>query len=312
MASSGGRRAILAALLANLGIATAKFIGFLVTRASSMLAESIHSVADSGNQALLLLGGARARRPADDEHQFGYGRERYFWSFIVAQVLFVLGGVFSLYEGIEKLRHPHELESPMWAVGILLVAIALEAFSFRTAVVESRPAKRDASWVQFVRRSKSPELPVVLLEDLGALVGLVLALTAIGLAAITGDSLWDGLGTISIGALLLVIAVVLAIEMKSLLIGEAASDEDEHAIRSAIGAHSTVRHLINLRTQHLGPDELLVAAKVEFDGTLPLRELAAALAAVEADIRRAVPTARRVFVEPDIRRAVAGVSQDLP
>ncbi|WP_334143653.1 cation diffusion facilitator family transporter [Rhabdothermincola sp.] len=312
MASSGGRKAILAALLANLGIAMAKFIGFLVTRASSMLAESIHSVADSGNQALLLLGGARARRPADDEHQFGYGRERYFWSFIVAQVLFVLGGVFSLYEGIEKLRHPHELESPMWAIGILLVAIVLETFSFRTAVVESRPAKGDASWVAFVRRSKSPELPVVLLEDLGALVGLVLALTAIVLAAITGNSLWDGLGTISIGALLLVIAVVLAIEMKSLLIGEAASDEDEQAIRSAIGAHPTVRHLISLRTQHLGPDELLVAVKVEFDGTLTMRELAEAIDAVEQDIRSAVPTAQRVFIEPDIRRAVAGASREIP
>ncbi|MEJ5253952.1 MAG: cation diffusion facilitator family transporter [Acidimicrobiales bacterium] len=310
MASSGDRRAIVAALLANLGIALAKFLGFLATRASSMLAESIHSLADSGNQALLLLGGARARRPADEEHHFGYGRERYFWSFIVAQVLFLLGGMFSLYEGIEKLRHPHELESPGWAIGILAVAVVLESLSFRTAIRESRPLKHDASWAEFIRRSKSPELPVVLLEDLGALVGLVLALVAVSLAAITGSSMWDGIGTVCIGALLLMIAVVLAIEMKSLLIGEAASDRDEAAMRAAIERHPSVRSLISLRTQHLSPDELLVAAKVEFDGTLTMRELADAIDEVEADIRRAVPAARRLFVEPDIRRAVASIGGD--
>lgn len=305
MASSGGRKAIIAALLANLGIAVAKFLGFLVTRASSMLAESIHSLADSGNQALLLLGSTRARRPANDEHQFGFGRERYFWSFIVAQVLFLLGGVFSLYEGVAKLRHPHELESPIWAMAILTVAIVIEIFSFRVAIVESRPFKRDASWIEFIRHSKSPELPVVLLEDLGALVGLILALAAVSLAAVTGNSMWDGIGTLCIGALLLTIALVLAIEMKSLLIGESASDEDEEAIRSAIERHPSVRSLISLRTQHLGPDELLVVAKVEFDHTLTMRELADAIDGVETDIRRAVPTAHRLFVEPDIRRAVA-------
>ncbi len=303
MSAHGGRKAILAALVANVGIAIAKFVGFLFTGASSLLAESIHSAADSGNQVLLLLGGKRASRPADDAHQFGYSRERYFWSFVVAIVLFVLGGVFSLYEGIEKLLHPHELTDPIWAVGILVVAIGLESYSFRTAINESNPLRRGASWPAFIRHTKSPELPVVLLEDFGALVGLVIALAAIGTAAITGESVYDGMGTVAIGVLLLVIAVVLAIEMKSLLIGEAASPADEAHIREAIEGAGPVRRLINLRTEHLGPDDLLVAAKVEFDDQLTVRQLAHAIDEVEEGVRTAVPAVRRVFVEPDIHRA---------
>ena len=231
MAAGGGTRAILAAFFANLGIAIAKFVAFLFTGASSMLAEAIHSAADTGNQALLLLGGRLARRDATDQHPFGYGRERYFWSFVVALVLFTVGSMFALYEGIAKIRHPHEIDSPVWAFAVLGMAIVLESFSMRTAVVESNRVRGSASWVQFVRRSRSPELPVVLLEDLGALVGLVLAMGALVIAVVFDAPVWDGVGTFSIGILLGLIAVVLAVEMRSLLLGEGATATDAAAIR---------------------------------------------------------------------------------
>ena len=302
MSSGGSKKAIIAALLANLGIAIAKFVGFLITGASALLAESIHSVADTGNQVLLLFGGHRAARVADEEHQFGYGRERYFWSFVVSIVLFMLGGVFAVYEGVEKVRHPHEIESAGWALGILLVAMVLEGLSFRTAVREARPLKGSAGWFRFIRRTKSPELPVVLLEDFGALIGLVLAMAAIGLSIATGNNRWDGFGTLLIGFLLVVIAIVLAIEMKGLLIGEAADPDVQAIIRSTIDGSEPVRRLLHLRTEHLGPDELLVAAKVEFDPDLTMRRLADAIDEVEANVRTAVPEARRLFIEPDVHR----------
>src|ERR687894_252919 len=222
MAASGGTRAIVAALLANAGIAIAKFIGWLITGSSSMLAEAVHSVADTSNQGLLLLGGRTARRRATQEHPFGYGRDRYFYSFVVALLLFTLGSVFAIYEGIHKLESHEPLTSPIVAVGILVVAIGLETYSFRTAIHESRPLKGSGTWWQFIRQAKVPELPVVL-EDLGALVGLVLALFGVGLSVLTGDPVWDAIGTICIGVLLGVIAVILIIEMKSLLIGEGAA-----------------------------------------------------------------------------------------
>ncbi len=272
-------RAIVAAAVANLGIAIAKFVGFAITGSSSMLAEGIHSVADTTNQGLLVFGGRRAARPPTPEHPFGFGRDRYFWAFIVALVLFSVGGAFAVYEGVEKLRHPHEMDSPMVAVVILVVAIALESYSLRTAVREARPARGNRSWAAYIRRSKSPELPVVLLEDLGALIGLVLALAGVGLATLTGEPRWDGVGTLAIGVLLVLIAAVLAREMKSLLIGEAATSEDQLAIAAAIAATPAVRGLIHMRTQHLGPDELLVAAKVELEPDLTTAEMAAAIAA---------------------------------
>ena len=234
----GGKKAIVAALIANLGIAIAKFVGFLLTRSSSLLAESGHSFADSANQGLLLLGGAQAKREEDDQHQFGYGMVRYFWSFVVALILFSLGSLFALYEGISKLRNPHELESPAIAIGILSVAIVLEAFSFRTAVVEARPFKSNQSWWSFIRNAKAPELPVVLLEDSGALLGLMLALSGVGMALLTDDSNWDAYSTISIGLLLGVIAAILVVEMRSLLLGESASAPDAEALRSAIRARA--------------------------------------------------------------------------
>jgi cation diffusion facilitator family transporter len=307
MAGGGhGTRAVVAALLANLGIAIAKFIGFALTGAASMLAEAIHSVADSGNQCLLLLGGRRARRRADESHPFGYGRERYFWAFIVALVLFSLGGAFAIFEGIEKIRHPHEIESAEVAITILLVAIALETFSFRTAIVEANKVRGDAGWWQFIRRSKNPELPVVLLEDLGAEIGLFIALGAITASLVTDDPLYDGIGTLMIGILLTIIAVILATEMKSLLLGETADPRVQEAIRARVESDESVERLIHLRTQHLGPDELLVGAKVGFVDGLSVPELAATVNRIEANVRREVPEARVMYIEPDV------VGTDLP
>ena len=304
--TEGSRKAVLYAFFANLGIAIAKFVGFLITRSAGMLAESIHSLADTGNQALLLLGGKRAARAADRDHPFGYGRERYFWSFVVALVLFSMGGLFALYEGIEKVRHPHEISSLGVAIGILVFAIALETVSLRTAVREARHAKGPGvGWWTWLRKSKQPELPVVLLEDIGAETGLVLALGGVLLAHFTDEPRWDAVGSIAIGALLVVIAIVLAIEMKGLLIGESASETDLERIVGALESSDGVRRLIHLRTQHLGPDEVLVAAKLEFDATLTSSELARAINGAEATLRDRVPIARVVYLEPDLYQAPA-------
>jgi len=300
MATGGGTKAIIAAMLANAGVAIAKFVAFVFTRSASMLAESIHSVADTSNQGLLLLGGKRAQKIADDRYQFGYGRERYFWSFMVALVLFSLGGLYSIYEGVNKLRHPHELSSIEWAIGVLLAAIIMETFSFRTAIVEARKVKGSRSWWRYVRSSRSPELPVVLLEDAGALFGLVLALTGVGLYAVTGNETWDALGTLAIGVLLLVIASFLTVEMKSLLIGEAATREVIVAITGAVEESPYVTKIIDLRTQHIGPEDLLVAGKLEFDQSLSNRELAEAVDDVERRIRSQVDMAHRIYLEPDL------------
>jgi cation diffusion facilitator family transporter len=301
----GSKKAIFAAFLANLAIAIAKLVGFLFTGAASMLAEAVHSAADTTNQGLLFLGGAKARKSATAEHPFGYGRERYFWAFVVALVIFMLGSLFALFEGIEKLRTPHELESAGVAVAILLVAMACEAFSLRTAVKESRQSKGDESWWRFIRRSKTPELPVVLLEDLGALIGLVLALLGLGLAELTGNPRFDAIGSIAIGILLGVIAVTLVVEMKSLLIGEAASPATVARIRQAMESGENVERIIHLRTEHLGPEELLVGAKLVFDTRLDVPALADAIDAVEVLVRAAVPEARVIYIEPDINRTPA-------
>jgi cation diffusion facilitator family transporter len=305
VSAEGGRKAIIAAFFANLGIAIAKFIGFFLTGAASMLAEAVHSVADTSNQGLLLLGGRRARRRPTAEHPFGYGRERYFWAFVVALVIFTLGSMFALFEGEEKLRHPHELESAEVAVAILTVAIVFETFSLRTAVRESNHVRGNQSWWAFIRRSKVPELPVVLLEDIGALIGLVFALAGVALAEVTGNARWDAAGSIAIGVLLAVIAITLIIEMKSLLIGESASPNVIATIASTIESTPRVRRLIHMRTQHLGPDELLVAAKLELDADLTVPQLATAIDAVEKAVRAAVPEARVMYLEPDMARATA-------
>ncbi len=300
MAAGGNLKAIIAAMLANAGIATAKFIAFLATGSASMLAESIHSVADTSNQGLLILGGRRAKKIEDDEHQFGYGRERYFWAFVVAMVLFALGGVFSVFEGIEKIRHPHELESLGWAIGVLVFGIVIEGFSFRIAIIESSKVKGDRTWWQFIRTSRSPELPVVLLEDAGAEIGMVLALIGVSLAALTGNPIWDGVGTLAIGILLLVIAITLTIEMQSLLIGEAATEANVKKITAAVRANPHVNRVIDLKTQHIGPEELLVAGKIEFDPDMSSPEISTAIDEIEASVRDEVPLSMRIYIEPDL------------
>jgi len=305
MSTGESKKAIFAALAANVGIAISKFAAFFITGSSSMLAEGVHSLADSGNQGLLLLGGKRAKKAPTTDHPFGFGRERYFWSFVVSIILFTLGALFAIYEGEEKIRHPHELETPSVAIGVLLVAMVLEGLSFRTAIKESNHVRGNATWPQFIRRAKVPELPIVLLEDFGALIGLVLALFGVGLSIATGDPIWDGIGTLCIGLLLGVIAIVLSIEMKSLLIGEAADPHEEEKIIKAVTESPTVRDLIFIRTQHFGPEQLLVTIKAEFDPTLTMAELAQAIDDVEIAIREVVPAADYLFIEPDVRRAVA-------
>jgi cation diffusion facilitator family transporter len=296
----GGRVAILAAFGSNLAIAIAKFVGFLFTGAASLLAESIHSLADTGNQGLLMLGRARSNRRPDVRHPFGYGRVRYFWAFVVALVLFSLGGVFAIFEGIDKLRHTHAVDSIGWGVAILAFAMCLEGFSFRTAIREARPAKGDDGWFEFIRHAKSPELPVVLLEDFAALLGLCFAMVGLVLAAVTGHPSFDALGSLAIGVLLVIVAGVLAWEMSSLLLGEAASPSEVRAICTALETGPDVRRVIHMRTEHLGPDELLIAAKVEFRRGMTVPELADAIDAAEARVRAVVPERCLIYLEPDL------------
>ena len=296
----GNRRAIVAALFANSGISVLKFIGWSFTGAASLLAEAVHSVADTANQALLLWGNAAAKKAPTPDHAFGHGRERYFWAFVVAMVIFSLGGLFALYEGTLKLFSPHALRDPAWAIGILLTGIVFEGLSLRTAVQVARQSKGAESWWAYIRKTKNPELPVVLLEDLGALAGLVLALVGIGLSIWTGNPRFDALGSVAIGVLLVGIASLLAIEMKSLLIGESAGPETESLIRSETLRHPAVRRLIQLRTQHIGPDDVLVGAKVEFDSQLSFRDLSAVINELEASIREAVPYSALIYIEPAV------------
>lgn len=301
MAADGSTKAILAALFANAGIAVAKFIGAGITGSSSMMAEGVHSVADTSNQGLLLLGQKTSQRRATKQHPFGYGRDRYFYSFIVALLLFTLGSLFALYEGVHKVLEPEELSSPLVAIVILLVAIGLEIYSFHTAIVESRKVKGDATWWQFIRQAKVPELPVVLLEDAGALVGLVFALFGVSLTAVTGDPIWDGIGTVMIGMLLGVIAIVLIIEMKGLLIGEGSSDDELDLIVGEL-EQRPVQRVIHIRTQYIGPEELLVAAKVALTRGMSLAEVANAIDAAEERVRTRIPAARLIYLEPDLDR----------
>ena len=299
MSSQGGAKAVVAALGANLGIAVIKFVAFAVTGSASMLAEGVHSVVDSGNQGLLLLGGRSSRRRATPEHPFGYGRDRYVYGFLVALMLFSAGGLFALYEGVHKLRHPHHVDSAVVAIVVLVVAFGLESFSLRTALHESRELKGSDSWVGFIRHAKVPELPVVLLEDVAALLGLAFALAGVGLTSATGDAVWDGVGTCAIGVLLLVVAVILVVETKSLLVGEAAAPAAVAAIqRELVGPG--IERVIHLRTMHLGPDELLVGAKVAMPASATTQDIATAINEAEARVRAAVPAARVIYVEPDI------------
>ncbi len=300
--TAGGNRAIISALLANLGIAITKFVAAIFSGSSSMLAEGVHSLADTVNQLLLLRGGARSRRTADAEHPFGYGRERYVYAFVVSIILFSVGGVFSLYEGWEKLHDPHPLDNWWLPILVLIISIVLESLSLRTALKESKP-NRHEGLIKFIRHAKAPELPVVMLEDTAALTGLVLAFLGVGLTVITGNGVFDGIGTLCIGVLLVLVAIVLGIETKSLLVGEGADPADVARIRDAINADPAVEALIHMKTLYLGPDELLVGAKVAFAGATRMSDVATAIDALEARVRAAVPLARVIYIEPDVYRA---------
>ena len=304
MAATGGTRTIVTALIANFTIAIAKFFGFVITSSSAMLAEAVHSLADTSNQALLLLGKKRSKKSPSAERPFGFGRERFFWAFVVSLVLFSLGSMYAVYEGIEKIRHPHEIESLWWALAILLFAMVMEAYAFQTAVKESRLYKGDHSWKSFIRRSRIPELPVVLLEDFGALMGLVFAFVCVLIADVTGNAVWDGIGTLSIGILLGLIAIILAIETKSLLIGEGALPEQSMRIENAITSSPEVSSLIDMRTEYLGPETLLVAATIEFSGETSPSDISGDVDTIENRIREVEPLAKINYLEP-------GLSEDL-
>ena len=304
MAATGGTRTIVTALIANFTISIAKFFGFVITSSSAMLAEAVHSLADTSNQALLLLGKKRSKKLPSAHRPFGFGRERFFWAFVVSLVLFSLGSMYAVYEGIEKIRHPHEIESLWWALAILLFAMVMEAYAFQTAVKESRFYKGDHSWKSFIRRSRIPELPVVLLEDFGALMGLVFAFVCVLIADITGNAVWDGIGTLSIGILLGLIAIILAIETKSLLIGEGALPEQIVRIENAITSSPEVLSLIDMRTEYLGPETLLVAAKIEFSGETSPSDISGDVDTIENRIREVEPLAKIIYLEP-------GLSEDL-
>ncbi|HNA98028.1 MAG TPA: cation diffusion facilitator family transporter [Marmoricola sp.] len=311
MSAEGGTKAVVAALLANMGIAVTKFVAFFLTGASSMLAEAIHSVADSGNQVLLLLGGRTSKREPTAQHPFGFGRERYIYAFIVSIVLFSVGGLFALYEAYHKLQHVLEHPGDLGAmagrwwwvpVAVLGIAIVMESLSFRTAIKESNKVRGSVSWVDFIRRAKSPELPVILLEDFAALAGLLFALFGVGLTLITQNPIFDVIGTALIGLLLVAVAVVLGVETKSLLLGESASKADQEQIATALQATEGILGIIHMKTLHLGPEELLVAAKIDVSGTETAAAVAEAIDRAEANIRAAAPTARVIYLEPDLRR----------
>lgn len=304
MSTEGGTKAVVAAMIANGGIAVTKFGAFLVSGSSSMLSEAIHSVADTGNQALLLIGGKRAQRQADEQAQFGYGRARYVYAFVVAIVLFALGGCFSLYEGWHKWQHPEELTNITIPLLVLGIAIVLESWSFRTALREANKSRGNKSLFRYIKEARQPELPVVLLEDTGALLGLVVAFGGVLASQITGNAQWDGLGAMTIGVLLVVIALFLAIELSSMLIGEAALPEEHAAISAALSATPGIERLIHIRTLHVGPDELLVGAKVAIAKGSALGQIAAVIDSAEVAVRAAVPSARYIYLEPDLDKGV--------
>jgi cation diffusion facilitator family transporter len=310
MSTEGGTRAVVAALLANTGIAVAKFVAAGISGSASMLAEGVHSLADAGNQVLLLVGGRRSRKAADETHPFGYGRERYVFAFVVAIILFSVGGMFSLYEGIHKLEAHEELNLPWIPLAVLAIAIVLESFSLRTAVIEANKARGKDSLFAFIRHAKQPELPVILLEDIAALTGLAFAFIGVSLSLVTGDVIWDAIGTIAIGVLLIGVAVILGIETKSLLVGEGATRADVDKIRAAFEGHKNVEAIIHMKTLYLGPDELMVAAKVAVPKTTKATEIAKAINEIEIAVREAVPVARVIYIEPDIYVASSNTKTD--
>jgi cation diffusion facilitator family transporter len=303
-------KAVVAALAANLGIALAKFVAFLLTGSASMLAEAVHSVADTGNETLLLIGRGRSRKARTTEHPFGFGRERYFYGFVVAVMLFTVGSAFSLYDGIHKIISPGHLESPIVAYLVLGLSFVLEGLSLRTAINEANESRGGHGWREFVHRTKTPELPVVLLEDSAALLGLLFAFLGVALSQVTGHEEWDGVGSVGVGILLACAAFIVGYETKSLLIGEAATEEVSSQIVAALEGGPEGFRMIHLRTSHIGPDSLLVAAKIGVDESLTARDLTAGINAAEGRIRAVVPFAETIYLEPDVYHPEAVDSTD--
>jgi cation diffusion facilitator family transporter len=303
MSTEGGTKAVIAALMANSGIAVSKFVAFAITGSTSMLSEAIHSVADSFNQVLLLIGGKRSKRVADDQYQFGYGRVRYVYGFMVAIVLFMVGGIYSLYEGWHKWNHPEPVNNHWIAIGVLTIAVILESFSLRTAVKETNKVRGKRSFAKFVRDARQPELPVILLEDFGALLGLVFAMFGVSFAVVTGDGRWDGLGAMAIGTLLIIIAIILIREMSAMLVGEGALPEEYDAVKAALESAPLVERVIHLRTLHVGPDTLLVGAKIAIERSDTAQDIAQGIDEAERLLRLAVPSAKYVFLEPDLDKS---------
>ncbi|MFM5903951.1 MAG: cation diffusion facilitator family transporter [Microbacteriaceae bacterium] len=308
MSTEGSTRAIVAALGANIGIAVTKFVAAAVSGSASMFAEGIHSVADSGNQVLLIIGGRRAKREASDSHPFGYGRSRYIYAFMVSIVLFSVGGMFSILEGWNKLQEPHELEQAWLPLTVLGVSIGLESFSLLTALKAAKDDRGSTSLITYIRHAKSPELPVVLLEDMAALLGLVLAFGGVGLTVLTHDPIWDAYGTLAIGGLLVLVAIILGIETSSLLVGEGATAGDTEKIRAALASTPGVRSVIHSKTLYLGPDELMLAAKIEVAADASGKEIAAVIDEAEVRVREAVPATRVIYLEPDLLDSKKSVS----
>ena len=298
----GSVRAILYALAANFGIAVSKFGAAWWTNSGSMLAEAIHSTADCVNQLLLLLGMKEAKRPESADHPLGHHRVTYFWSMIVALLLFFMGGAFSVYEGIERLRHPHPVENGLVALAVLGVAVVLEAFSLAGAMREIRKVAGGKAFLRWFRETRESELMVVAGEDIAALAGLTFAFVAVAVALATGNPLWDALGTLCVGVVLMVIAVMVLIEVKGLIVGESASPEQREAIRRFVAAQPEVAEVLNVITLAWG-DKTVIAVKARMAQAEAISgaELVERINAVEARMQEAFPTAKWVFFEPDVR-----------
>ncbi|HEX2763469.1 MAG TPA: cation diffusion facilitator family transporter [Allosphingosinicella sp.] len=296
--SGHNNRTLLIAFGANLGIAAAKFVAAAVTGSSAMLTEGVHSVVDSTNQLLLIWGRRQARKPADDRHPFGYGRELYFWSFVVALLVFALGAGVSVYEGVVHIRHPEEAVSPYIAYGVLLFAFLLEGASTLAAFREFREAKGSLGWVEAVRRSKDPPGFIVLLENGAAMAGLVIAAIGLALAQLTGNPLYDGAASIAIGAVLAATALVLAIESKALLIGEAAEPELVGALHRLAAAKPGVVAVGSILTVHSAPDQITAMMSLDFDDEMRAGDVERIVGEIEAEVARLFPTVRRLFVRP--------------
>lgn len=300
MAAGGSTAVVLVALGCNLGIAAAKFGAAFWTGSSAMFSEAVHSLVDSSNQALLLFGIHRARRPADSRHPFGYSRELYFWSFVVAVLLFSLGAGISIYEGVDKLRHPHPVTSPEIAYIVLLIAIALEGVSTWKALAEFNARRGESGAWEALRSTKDPALLTIVLEDLAALTGLMVAFAGVAAAHMLGFEFADGLASLVIGGILAMVAVFMAAEIKGMLIGEAANDSMQDALRRIVaretGPDGPIRAINEIRTMHLGAEDLLVTASVDFEDGRSAKDVEATAALLDQAIRAKYPAVRRLFL----------------